>query len=152
MDEKFKIFTEKLERKYVELIEMKPVIAEQVPSNTPKGGIYLFSEDSLALYVGRTKRKISTRIRNHFSSSPDCPLAWRLAREKTGFYATYKIEGSRKELLQNPEFKMEYENAKKRIRNMEVRYVYEPDPLKQALLEIYASVVSDSKYNDFDTH
>jgi hypothetical protein len=35
---------------------------------------------------------------------------------------------------------------------MHVQYVHEPDPLRQALLEIYVAVVTGAKYNDFDTH
>jgi len=35
---------------------------------------------------------------------------------------------------------------------MDVRFVGEADPLKQALLEIYVSVVGKTKYNDFNTH
>ena len=76
-----------------------------------------------------------------------------IAREKTGrTKATYKKEGSRNHLLTQPDFKKAYENAKTRIRKMDVRFVGEPDPLKQALLEIYVAVVSDAKFNDFDTH
>jgi len=35
---------------------------------------------------------------------------------------------------------------------MDVRYVEETDPLRQALLEIYVSIVLKTPYNDFDTH
>ena len=35
---------------------------------------------------------------------------------------------------------------------MQVRYVQEADPLRQALLEIYAAVVLATPYNDFNTH
>ena len=35
---------------------------------------------------------------------------------------------------------------------MQVRYVEETDPLRQALLEIYASIVLQTRYNDFNTH
>jgi hypothetical protein len=35
---------------------------------------------------------------------------------------------------------------------MDLRFVEETDPLRQAFLEIYASVVLGTKYNDFDTH
>jgi hypothetical protein len=49
-------------------------------------------------------------------------------------------------------FRKAYESAKRRIRKMQVRYVGEEDPLKQALLEIYVAVSSNAKYNDFDTH
>ena len=38
------------------------------------------------------------------------------------------------------------------LRKMDVRFVGESDPVKQALLEIYVAVVSGAKYNDFDTH
>jgi hypothetical protein len=35
---------------------------------------------------------------------------------------------------------------------MDVRYVEETDPLRQALLEIYVSIILKTPYNDFDTH
>ena len=35
---------------------------------------------------------------------------------------------------------------------MDLRFVEEADPTRQALLEIYASVVLRTEYNDFDTH
>ena len=35
---------------------------------------------------------------------------------------------------------------------MEVQYVGEPEPLKQALLEIYVAVATKAKYIDFNTH
>ena len=44
------------------------------------------------------------------------------------------------------------EDARARVGRMHVRYVSEPEPLRQALLEIYVAVVTAAKYNDFDTH
>ena len=38
------------------------------------------------------------------------------------------------------------------VRRGKVRYVHEPHPLKQALLEIYVAVVTAARYNDFDAH
>ena len=35
---------------------------------------------------------------------------------------------------------------------MHVRYVYEPDPMRQALLEMYVSVSLGTPHNDFDNH
>ena len=35
---------------------------------------------------------------------------------------------------------------------MQVLYVEETDPLRQALLEIYVSIVLATPYNDFNTH
>lgn len=153
MNHKFKNLIDPLPKKYDELSAMTPCTADSVPSDAPKGGVYLFSEDGMKLYVGRTKRKIGTRIKDHFSKGDDCPLAWHLAREETGRKkATYKPKGSRKDLLKQSEFVEAYKKTKERIKKMEVRYVSEPDPLRQALLEIYVAIVSGAKFNDFDTH
>jgi hypothetical protein len=153
MDNKFKTLIEGLHTKYETLISMTSVKVDTVPNDSPVGGVYLFSEKGIHQYAGRTKRKIKARLQGHVGTAKDCPFAWHLAREKTGrTKATYKKEGSRNHLLTQPDFKKAYENAKTRIRKMDVRFVGEPDPLKQALLEIYVAVVSDAKFNDFDTH
>lgn len=152
MTKRFHDLVAVLETKWQTLRTMVPVVAAQVPSDTPVGGVYLFSENETHLYAGRTKRRIADRIRYHFSQAPDCPFAWLLAREETGRRATYKTDGSRKALLAEPVFRAEYERAKDRIRRMHVRYVHEPDPLKQTLLEIYVAIAAETQYNDFDTH
>ena len=132
---------------------MPPVAASDLPSVTPVGGVYLFSEGDAHLYVGRTKRRIRERIRNQFGANPSAAsFPWLIAREVTGKKATYKRNGSRGDLLTDPEFKQVFKDAKARIRMMHVRYVHEPEPLRQALLEIYVAFVTMAKYNDFDTH
>jgi hypothetical protein len=141
-----------LHSKFEGLIGKTPATLENV-SDTPKGGVYLFSEDDMHLYVGRTKRIISKRLKDHVGTAKDCPFAFRLAREVTGkTLARYSGKNTRKELLANPDFLVAYEAAKVRIRRMGVRWVDETDPLKQALLEIYVAVVLKTPYNDFDTH
>lgn len=153
MHEAFKNLVEGLHNKYQDLLKMSPVTIDTAPDNCPVGGVYLFSENGKHLYAGRTKRKIKTRLKGHVNTAKDCPFAWHLAREYTGIIkAPYKKEGSRDHLLSQPLFKKAYEEAKQRIRKMEVRFVGESDPVKQALLEIYVAVVSEAKYNDFDTH
>jgi len=153
MDQKFKDLIDGLHRRYEDLMAMSPVTIDTTPNECPVGGVYLFSENGTHLYAGRTKRKIKKRLKGHVSTAEDCPFAWHLARETTGIKkATYKKEGSRRDLLSQPEFRQAYESAKDRIRRMEIRFVGESDPLKQALLEIYVAVVSGAKYNDFDTH
>lgn len=42
--------------------------------------------------------------------------------------------------------------SKARIRQMQLRFVSEPDPIRQAVLEMYVAVAVDARYNDFDTH
>jgi predicted GIY-YIG superfamily endonuclease len=141
-----------LHSKFEQLICKAPATIENV-SDTPKGGVYLFSEDDKHLYVGRTKRIISKRLKNHVGTAKDCPFAFRLAREVTGnTLARYSGENTRKKLLANPDFLEAYEAAKGRIRRMGVRWVDEADPVKQALLEVYVAVVLKTPYNDFDTH
>jgi len=132
---------------------MNPVSFCKPFRNAPVGGVYLFTEDSRHLYVGRTKRKISKRIRSHISTAKDCPFAFRLAREAVGkTQASYTGEDTRTKLLQDSAFALAYAAAKGRIRLMDVRWVGEADPVRQALLEIYVSVALWTPYNDFDTH
>ena len=63
MDVRFKEFIDNLHVKYEYLISMKPVTIYSLPENIPKGGVYLFLENGIALYAGRTKRKISNRLK-----------------------------------------------------------------------------------------
>ena len=81
-------------------------------------------------------------------------FAFRLAREATGrLTAVYSGEGRRAALAtDDPAFVVSFTDAKRRVRTMQVRYVEETDPLRQALLEIYAAVVLATPYNDFNTH
>lgn len=153
IDDKFFGLLSSLDSKFNQLIEMIPQKSNDLPNNTPKGGVYLFSEQEKHLYCGRTKRIIKDRIKNHYSTGKDCPFAWRLAREETGnVKASYFGDKTRLKLLEDENFGSIYKKSKKRIKNMDVRYVEENDPLKQALLEIYVSVVLNTPYNDFDTH
>ena len=80
-------------------------------------------------------------------------FAFRLAREITGYLkATYKTEGSRDQLIQDPQFAAAFVAAKQRIRNMDLSFVEEANPLRQAVLEMYVSVALSTPYNDFDNH
>ena len=148
---------EDVEAKCRKLLAMQPITAAAVPPNsTPIGGVYLFSEGDAHLYAGRTKLRIGVRISNQFgTNSKATSFPWLIARQETGRKATYKKEGSREDLLKNPKFKKfkeAYDRARARICKMQVRYVYEPDPVRQTLLEIYVAVATKAKYNDFDTH
>lgn len=80
-------------------------------------------------------------------------FAFRLAREATGYLdASYKKEGSRSKLMQDPDFLAAFDQAKTRIREMDVRFVEEANPIRQALLEIYVATSLQTAYNDFSTH
>jgi len=86
---------------------------------------------------------------SHFTAT----FAFRIAREATGnVTATYSTDGSRAQVAQDPEFSAAFTLAKERLRAMEIRFVEETDPVRQALLEIYVATVLETPYNDFDTH
>lgn len=137
------------------LTGMEPVTIATVPKDAPSECIYLFSEGSRHLYVGRTRR-LRQRLREHSIPSAQhnqAVFAFRLAREKTGrITAAYGTEGSRVTLCSDSEFNPAFVEAKKRVREMQVRYVEERDPLRQTLLEVYVAVVLKTPYNDFNTH
>jgi hypothetical protein len=137
------------------LTTMQPVMIRTLPRDAPSECIYLFSEGDRHLYVGRT-RHLRQRLRQHSipaAQHNQAVFAFRLAREVTGrVAATYSATGSRLALTTDVEFAPAFADAKRRVREMQVRYVEEIDPLRQALLEIYVAVVLKTPYNDFNTH
>lgn len=67
--------------------------------------------------------------------------------------ADYRAGGDgRVTLSGDPEFAAAFGSALSRIRQMDFRFVAEPEPTRQCLLEVYVSVVHGTPYNDFDTH
>ena len=147
---------ESLHPSFERLVSMPPLANGQFPRVMPASGIYLFSESGRHLYVGRSRnmrRRYGLHTR-HSAQHNQASFAFLLSREAMGFpKASYRAgELSRSGLLQNSEFFDEFTKAKARIRLMEYRYVEEPDPTRQALLEIYCAVALGTRYNDFDTH
>lgn len=156
MHEKFRTFTDKLHPKFEQLISMDPVVTGKLPKKVPNSGVYLFSEDGIHLYVGRTGR-MRGRYSDHSRPSAnhnDAPFAFKLARVTTGFLkSSYKAgPESRKGLSSNEDFNTAFQAAKARIRAMQFRFVDESDPTAQCLLEVYVSVVLATPYNDFENH
>jgi predicted GIY-YIG superfamily endonuclease len=155
MDAAFKQFVETLHPSFERLMLMTPLSMTALPSKLPERCIYLLSEGSNHLYVGRTRR-LRQRLRQHSivaAQHNQAVFAFKLAREVTGrLAAAYSVAGSRIALCAEPAFAEAFQQPKARVRNMDLRFVEEADPTRQALLEIYASVVLHTKYNDFDTH
>ena len=80
-------------------------------------------------------------------------FAFRLAREATGqTKATYRPRGSRADLMRDPAFVRAFDDAKARIRAMDIRFVEETNPTRQCVLEVYVAVALRTPYNKFDTH
>jgi len=155
MNESFKRYMETLHPSFERLLSMHPVKIAALPKPLPEKCVYLFSEGKNHFYVGRTRR-LRNRLRQHSIAGAQhnqAVFAFKLPREATGqMIAAYSAQGSRKALSADPKFDAAFSQAKARVRNMDLRFVEEPDPLRQALLEIYASVVLRTKYNDFETH
>jgi predicted GIY-YIG superfamily endonuclease len=155
MHELFREYVETLHPSFEKLLNMPPVKIGTLPKAIPKKCIYLFSEGANHLYVGRTRR-LRQRLREHSVAGAlhnQAVFAFRLAREITGqTIATYSVKGSRKALSLEGPFADAFTLCKTRVRNMDLRFIEEIDPLRQALLEIYVAVVLGTKYNDFDTH
>ncbi len=155
MNEIFRQFIGSLEPSFQRLMDMVPVTVASLPLDAPQSGIYLFSENSQNLYVGRTNT-IRKRLQSHCRPSSghnSATFAFRLAREITGqTVATYREHGSRLHLENDPVFSPIFVDQKARVRNMDVRYVSELDPMRQALLEMYVSVSLQTPHNNFDNH
>jgi hypothetical protein len=124
-----------------------------LPKEMPFKGVYLFSENGHALYVGRTnnlRKRLQYHIRNNHNQAT---FAFLLAREQTGnIKATYQKKGSRSDLLSQSAFRLAFDGARDRIRKMDVQFIEELNPIRQALLEICAALRAKAIYNDFDNH
>jgi len=146
---------ESLQPSFERLITQKPRKSTKIPAGLANAGVYLFTEGDRHLYVGRSNN-LRRRMQRHGSAGAthkQAAFAFRLARESTGFLkATYKTEGSRDQLIQDPVFAAAFTAAKARIRDMDLRFVEEADPLRQAVLEMYVAVALGTPYNDFDNH
>ena len=155
MNEQFRQHIESLHSSFEALLRCAPFDFASLPKQLPKAGVYLFSENGRHLYVGRTNT-IRKRLQQHCrpgSSDNSAPFAFRLAREARNVQrATYKPEGSRVRLLQDPDFALAFTESKTRLRSMQIRVVEESNPLRQALLEIYVALSLATPYNDFDNH
>ena len=155
MQNQFTLYINKLPILLNDLLSMSPVQPTNLPKNVPLRGIYLFSENSKHLYVGRSNN-IRSRIQNHCrlsASHHQATFAFRIARGETNFKkATYKTKGSRKDIEEDPIFKPAFSSAKESLRNMELRFIGVDDPILQALFEIYAAVTLNTPFNDFENH
>ena len=148
----FAALVEALHPKYERLIACPPhtgsvLLAKDVPACA----VYVFSEGADHLYVGRTDR-LRSRHKEHWSGrGNDAPFAFKLARHTSN---NLRSKGglTRNELEQDATFSQAFQAAKARVAAMEFRWVEEADPNRQCLLEIYATVVLDARYNDFINH
>lgn len=157
MNEEFRALIEPLEERRKALLAMEPVTVPNLPRGNPTKetrGVYLFSENGKHLYAGRTNR-MRGRLQEHCRPSSmhnTAPFAFRLAHQLTLPDHPEFAKMKRSKLQIHPEFKPEFVKQKERVRKMNVRWVREDNPRRQALLEVYVAVSLDTPYNDFDNH
>ncbi len=133
-----------LHPKFEKLMVMTPCRAGALPKLMPAQGVYLFSENDMHLYVGRSN-KIRSRYGRHCNPGTThrmAAFAFTLAREATGqTVASYKAgDDSRSGLMLSPDFVPASTAAKQRARAMDFRFVKKTDQNAQALLEIYCTL------------
>ena len=155
MSKSFGKYVSKLEKcTQALLLSSRYKIADGLPRNVPSKGIYLFSQGGKHLYIGRSdniRRRMGLHTRPS-STHNQATFAFRMARKELGIpLPTYKPEGSRSDLASNPRFLSAFQAAKSEIREMEVHFLAEEDPIMQVLLEIYISLTLDTPYNEFKT-
>jgi hypothetical protein len=152
---RFEELVDSLALSFGTLIGMEPFKYAQLPKQLPTRALYLYSEGAKHLYIGRTNN-LRRRLSNHCrpsSTHHSATFAFRIAREMTGrIKATYAKAGSRAELISDPDFHAAFMEAKRRVAEMDIRFVEEPDPVRQTLLEVYVAVVLNTPYNDFENH
>jgi GIY-YIG catalytic domain len=99
MHESFQHYIETLHPSFEKLLAVRPIKICALPKIIPEKCIYLFSEGTNHLYVGRTRR-LRNRLRQHSIAGAQhnqAVFAFRLARELTGrTIAAYSTEGSRR--------------------------------------------------------
>ena len=151
MNAEFQKLVNEVERLHGKLMAMKPVKRGALGA-CKFPGVYLFTENGVHQYVGRTGRHLFKRVPEHWTVK-DAPLAFRITRHATGkVKASYKADDdSRKKLMKLPEFAQAFTEAKSRIGKMDIRYVRVDDPTTQALLEIYTATVLKTPFNEFHT-
>lgn len=142
-----------IEKKFNILLNARRYKVDALPKIMPSKGVYLFSKNEKAQYVGRTNN-LKRRLRYHLRDNHNqATFAFILARYKTGIKkASYQKSGSRSDLLLQPDFRAAFSKALDDIRKMDVQFIAETNANRQALLEICAAMRSNAKYNDFDNH
>jgi hypothetical protein len=155
LDERFTEAISGLHGQLEQLMSSEPFTFSNKPRKLPMSVVYVFSEGSAPLYVGRSNR-FSQRLGNHCrmgSQANQSSFAFKLAREAAGITAAaYSGDETRAALMLRPDFVAGFSAAKERLNKMKIRFVEESNQVQQALLEIYCAVGLKTRYNQFGTH
>jgi hypothetical protein len=162
MHEQFRRTVESLVPSYNRLMAMPPIRGDKFPLNGRKrsekiAGVYLMSDDTGPLYVGRSNDIVGRFYAHRSESSGDgvAPFAFRLAcisSRRTGRSYIKGHPDTRASKMADATFQQHFRDAKAQIRMMDFQYVEEADPVNQAILEVYCAVALGTPHNTFDNH
>ncbi len=138
-----------------QLTNSQPYMRDELPTNLNQG-IYVFYENEIPKYVGRSGRKgrFKTRLLEHgrpSSGHNTATFAFLIAKEKAGKLGI-NLEKTRDVLEKDKKFKELYLEEKKRVSKMKIKVIEIEDPIIQTLFEVYASLELETPYNEWRTH
>jgi hypothetical protein len=148
-------------KEFAELGKRLPILLDQLRSMSPiKGplpasaGVYAFSERGKAMYVGQT-RNLRQRMRQHMGPSSQhnqAVFAFNLARAHAELAGTLP-SGTRREMERDAVFAELFRTQRKRVAEMDVRFVEISEPELRTVFEVYAAMALGTlEYNSFETH
>ena len=113
--------------------------------------IYVFYEDGAPCHVGRT-RNLAQRVRGHLANSHySASFAFARARRKLEMKASYRKGEGRAALMEDPDFREEFERQRTLIGAMELRFIKVEDAVTQYLLELYSALQLGTSLDEFET-
>lgn len=142
--DKFPIMMEKLNN--------SPFITKHDLREVPDKGIYVFYENDIPVYTGRSRR-LKSRLREHSRQSAghtSATYAFNLAKRKASRVGI-NLKRKRKNLESDPRFAQIYKETKERVAKMRIKVIGIDDPVKQTLFEVYASLELKTD-NKWETH
>jgi len=118
-----------------------------------KKGVYVFYDDDKVKYVGKTDN-LERRLKEHASENAknnNAGFAFKLARlewdENKNNKSNRKF--TRRELEEMELFKPHFDEAKKAVRKMQMKYVEIDNPYHQYLFEFWLAVKLKAEHNHF---
>ena len=123
-------------------------------SDISERGIYVFYENEVPVYVGRS-RKLKERLQVHSRPSSghnSATFAFILATEVARKQNFEFGQMTRTQLENDPVFGEFFRQAKVRVGEMKIRVVEVPGPITQTVFEVYAALMLETPHNDFETH
>ena len=150
--ERFREAVRRMPKLLRSLEESETIEISNVTGTIPKSGVYVFYENDKPIYVGRSNN-MRTRLRQHGRESSghnQATFAFILAKEQ--MKVDKKASTTREQLEKAPGFEEAFYEARRRVREMKIRFIPIGDQIDQALFEIYAALALRTPYNDFGTH